>query len=111
MQNLPPLKNQAVRDLAWACFGPNLVDDFSPWPGFSAIGNGHFKLTVERRQWLLQLDRQPSVLLQHLTHRRSPRLGIYFESLWQFFIEQDPALVGTPRVVAVVPRASLRRRN
>lgn len=92
MQNLPLLKNQAVRDLAWACFGPNLVDDFSLWPNLENIGNGQLKLTTERRLSLLELDQQPTPLLQHLMRRRSPRLGIYYESLWQFFIEQDPAL-------------------
>jgi hypothetical protein len=31
-------------------------------------------------------------LIEYLNNRHSTRLGIYFECLWRFFIEQDPAL-------------------
>ena len=50
-----------------------------------------FELDAQRRRWLVQLDEQPEPLLAHLAARRSRRLGLYFESLWHFFLQQDPA--------------------
>ncbi len=48
-------------------------------------------LTPSRRAWLEALDRDASTLLEHLSKQRSHRLGVYFEHLWHFFLERDPA--------------------
>src|SRR5690606_32898773 len=40
--------------------------------------------------WLADLDRDPRPLLEALADRHSSRLGLYFESLWKFYIEQHP---------------------
>ena len=96
-----PYQTQEVRDLAWACFSPSLfltsklitqecltntlADD-----GQNVTGCG-LALTPARRAWLEALDRDASTLLEHLSKQRSHRLGIYFEHLWHFFLEQDPA--------------------
>lgn len=94
MQTLSSLKHQAVRDLAWSCFGPNIVEHF---PGADKGLNGAVQscpitLTNRRQQWLLQLDQNPTLLLNHLARLKSTRLGLYFEALWQFFIQQDEQL-------------------
>ena len=91
MRNLPPLAQQAVRDLAWAIFAPNLIDDYRFHPLGGGIGSCHMALTEQRRQWLVDLDRNPAPLLDILSGLKSTRLGIYFEALWQFFIRCDPA--------------------
>ncbi|MFT4520869.1 MAG: hypothetical protein ACI9JM_003277 [Halioglobus sp.] len=49
-------------------------------------------LTPDRRLWLEQLDRDAGALLEHLAQRSTHRLGIYFEQLWHFFLQQDPLL-------------------
>jgi len=79
---LAKLKQPAVRDLAWTCFNPglmNLPDSMSP-PA----------LDSRRRQWLAKLDHDPEALLDCLAGQRSPRLGLYFERLWYFFLSEDP---------------------
>lgn len=54
------------------------------------IENCALALTPPRRQWLEQLDRDASALLSHLEQRPTHRLGIYFEQLWHFFLQEDP---------------------
>jgi hypothetical protein len=82
-----PYQNREVRDLAWACFSPPLLLSQSLQDG---IGNARFPLTTQRRAWLERLDRDPRPLQEHLSQLRSQRLGLYFESLWQFFLSSDP---------------------
>lgn len=80
-----------MRDLAWACFSEPLI--FAGDLGADeALVDASFALTPQRRAWLEAVDRQPEALLQHLSQKRSHRLGIYFESLWQFFLRHDPAV-------------------
>ncbi|TDG11940.1 DUF1853 family protein [Seongchinamella unica] len=83
------LQTPEVRDLAWACFSPPLFHA-SKLARQASVSNCHFSLTAARRQWLRQLDRQPQALLQFIAAGRSTRLGIYFESLWQFFLSNEP---------------------
>jgi len=88
MQNIPNFKNQVVRDLAWSCFGPNLIDTFS----HRGIQSLELDLTAERKQGLLELDQNPDPLLTHLSDLKSRRLGLYFEALWKFFLLHDAQL-------------------
>jgi hypothetical protein len=97
MQNIPTFKNQEVRDLAWSCFGPNLIEPFLPTKDQESLHGGgvqalELDLTAERNQWLLELDQNPEPLLIHLSHLKSRRLGIYFEALWHFFLTYDSQL-------------------
>ncbi|CAA0100639.1 Uncharacterised protein [Halioglobus japonicus] len=85
-------RTQAVRDLAWACFSPQMLhlEHLSDTPaGVSACTP---PLTRERTQWLQRLDLDPSALLNHLSKRPTHRLGVYFEQLWHFFLQCDPAI-------------------
>lgn len=92
MSKLPLIKQQQVRDLAWSCFGPNLIDNFQILKANCSADSCCFQFNRTRQQWLKQLERNPAPLLEHLSKFKSTRLGIYFEALWQFFIEQDPSL-------------------
>lgn len=81
--DLQALHHPAVRDLAWACFRPGMLD----LPCSMSIP----ELDERRWSWLQALDHSPEPLLTCLAGQRSSRLGLYFERLWQFFLEQDPA--------------------
>ncbi|WP_289083476.1 DUF1853 family protein [uncultured Spongiibacter sp.] len=70
-----------TRALAWACFSAPLVN-IGDHPALA--------LTPERMAWLQSLDNDDQPLRKHLHERcKSPRLGLVFESLWHFFLEQD----------------------
>ena len=86
---LSQLQNPQVRDLAWACFSPALLH-CSQVVTDSSLQDCHFPLNAWRLCWLQELDGEPEPLLQHLSGNRHNRLGLYFEALWQFFLEQDP---------------------
>lgn len=96
MHRLASLKTPIVRDLAYACFDKPLIEDFSPLFSESLDSqlpkNCHLQLTEERYNWLKQLDQNPNALFEHLNKNPQTRLGYYYESLWHFFIEQDPNL-------------------
>lgn len=89
MANFFHYQNRAVRDLAYSCFGPSLV---SKPPETTDIKHCHLQLDSQREQWLASLDQKPKALFDKLATVSSTRLGIYFEALWQFFIDADPAL-------------------
>jgi hypothetical protein len=85
-----PYRTQAVRDLAWACFSPTLLHSRQMADDGENVDDCGLALTPARLQWLTQLDCEPEPLLEHLSRKPSTRLGIYFERLWHFFLEQDP---------------------
>ena len=85
-----PYQTQEVRDLAWACFAPSLLHAQQLADDGQNIANCGLRLTAHRLAWLESLDRDATALLQHLATQRSHRLGVYFEHLWHFFLEQDP---------------------
>ncbi len=82
------LENPGVRDLAWACFGPPLLQFEALEPG-SGVKTVDLPLTAKRAAWLRELDRQPEPLYGWLDARAASRLGLYFEHLWQFFLTAD----------------------
>jgi uncharacterized protein len=79
-----------VRDLAWACFSQSLLHIDQVGGLSTAVSSCTPDLTPEREQWLQQLDDDPAALIQHLSVRPTHRLGIYFEQLWHFFLQEDP---------------------
>ncbi len=82
------LASPSVRDLAWACFSPALLDS-SAFDDRPPLHNCHFELSAQRQEWLRALDREPEALLKHLGEARKGRLGLYFEKLWHFFLDAD----------------------
>lgn len=83
------LQTPAVRDLAWACFSPSLIVSQAVAAAGMNIANCGLSLDEHRREWLERLDHMPRALLRHLESLRSRRLGLYFEALWHFLLEQD----------------------
>ncbi len=87
-----PYQTQAVRDLAWACFAPALLHTAQLAHDDDRVDDCGLTLTPSRQQWLLELDSRPEPLLAHLAERKSQRVGLYFERLWHFFLEQDSSV-------------------
>ncbi|MEP4485168.1 MAG: DUF1853 family protein [Halioglobus sp.] len=76
--------------MAWACFGPRLMHTRELNSGDLSVDNCALELTEARRDWLHQLDGSPSALQEWLERSPTRRLGLYFEALWQYFLETDP---------------------
>jgi len=79
--------SNCVRDLAWAIFSPPMVQQIDTDRGTARAPQ--FELTPARKLWLAALDVNPAPLLDFLAQRQSHFLGIYFESLWRFFLSHD----------------------
>ena len=58
----------------------------------SPISDYTAQFTPDRALWLKQLDDDPAALVAHLEVRPTHRLGVYFEQLWHFFLQHDPAI-------------------
>ena len=82
------LQTPEVRDLAWACFSAPLLDSHSLGED-CPLYNCQLPLDGERQRWLHDLDAAPQPLLDWLADSRRGRLGLYFEQLWQFFLQRD----------------------
>jgi len=87
-----PYRTQAVRDLAWACFAPPLLQVEQLADDGQNVASCGLDLNVDRRRWLEQLDREPAPLLDYLGQSDCPRLGIYFERLWHYFLSRDESV-------------------
>lgn len=87
-----PYRTQEVRDLTWACFSPTILHAGELAQAGQLVADCGLALTPARRGWLELLDRDPTRLKDHLCQQRSHRLGVYFEHLWHFFLEQDPTI-------------------
>lgn len=91
MNVLEQLAHPVVRDLAWAVFSEDLILAESIGSGQHTLERcGLSQLTPAREAWLLGLDRFPEALLERVRGGRDQRLGLYFESLWHFFLHSDP---------------------
>ncbi len=79
------LRHQAVRDLAWCCLSPPLLQELSG-------SNAHILPLVDTNiwPWLQALDKQPAALMNALAQVKSTRLGIYYETLWRFYFTHSP---------------------
>jgi hypothetical protein len=89
MLSLSHYHHQAVRDLAWSCFGPDIIQNYSALSADGDSLTNPIALTEQRLHWLTQLDRNPAPLEAHLSSLKNSRLGLYFEALWHFFLQQD----------------------
>jgi hypothetical protein len=81
--------NHIVRDLAWAIASPPLLH-----PGQTACrwysDDWYKDLYTTSESWLKQLDKSPDVLQERLDSQKDRRLGRYFETLWAFWLENNP---------------------
>ena len=91
LQQLPAqLQQSSVRDLAWTLIAPPLLLD-AQWPQRHPLAGSHWahepaKLT----DWLRQLDEDASTLETWLARSSNRRLGLYYEKLWQFAVQNAP---------------------
>ena len=86
------LRQPTVRDLAWALLSPPLLAG-APWPQRHPLSaSGWVENPGQLRDWLLCLDRNPAPLLDWLARSASRRLGLYYERLWQFALQQAPGV-------------------
>jgi hypothetical protein len=91
----------AVRDLAWVIQSPVLLNpgykDFRRSREIQPEGTSHGdSLVIDdawceqqlrlHQSWLSELDAEPKDLLEWLAARQNPRLGVYFESLVEFWL-------------------------
>ncbi|MFL0809550.1 MAG: DUF1853 family protein [Agarilytica sp.] len=85
-------RHAIVRDLAWLLQSPQLfVHDLG---GFPAYFIAEEKLTTPLEEWLHKIDSAPSEYLnirgETISRQKFRRLGIYCETLLEFFFTQAP---------------------
>lgn len=86
---LRQFKSSLVRALAWSCFSETLINEVSSATG--PVYRPRLALTGRRLEWLMNLDADTQPLEEYLDkHCHSTRLGLIYESLWHFFLDQDP---------------------
>ncbi|MBI1835166.1 MAG: DUF1853 family protein, partial [Burkholderiales bacterium] len=85
------LKDPHVRSLAWLLTSPDILDKDAPmW--WHQIGSLAFPDEAQLRQWLVSLDRHPSVLHEALKVHRFLRLGHYAENLLAYYFTHEGLL-------------------
>ncbi|MEH6344216.1 MAG: DUF1853 family protein [Bermanella sp.] len=82
-QLLTQLSTPRVRHLLWSVLSPDLAYAKS-------IASLNVSLDGPLREWFISLDQNPSLLNTYLATSKHRLLGIYFESLWQFFLKNAP---------------------
>jgi len=86
------LRHPAVRDLAWALLSPPLLEDAACAQRHPLKGSAWADDPQALGRWLVRLDQAPGPLLAWLARLNSRRLGLYYESLWQFALHQAPGI-------------------
>lgn len=82
-QLLTQISTPRVRHLIWSVFSPDLAYAKS-------IASFNIQLDNPLREWFIRLDQNPRLLDTYLATSKHRLLGIYFENLWQFFLEHAP---------------------
>lgn len=77
-----------VRDLVWSLTSPDLLD-IPQYPSLSATPCFAEFIEQNLDQWRA-LDRDDQPLRQYLQQFSNQRLGLYFERLWHFWLQQNP---------------------
>ena len=89
---LPSLQHPAVRDLAWTLLAAPLLAT-PPCPQRHPLSASDWLRQPGRlADWLRRQDQAPQALLDWLARRGSQRLGIHYEQLWQFALQQAPGI-------------------
>lgn len=93
LHDLPrQLHRPAVRDLAWTLLSPPLLSA-PPCPQRHPLAGSAWADEPQRlKAWLLALDADDQPLRDGLARLTSRRLGLYYESLWQFALGQAPGI-------------------
>lgn len=93
LDDLPArLRRPRVRDLAWALLSPPLLA-VTAWPQRHPLAASHWAGEPARlADWLRTLDACSDPLDAWLARHPTRRLGIYYERLWQFALDQAPGV-------------------
>ena len=91
-QWLSRLSHPAVRDLAWTLLAAPLLAQSPCRQRHPLTASGWSHNPALLADWLQQQDQQPVALLNWISAARSQRLGIYYERLWQFALQQAPGI-------------------
>jgi hypothetical protein len=93
LQQLPAqLKQPTVRDLAWTLTAPPLLLQ-AQWPQRHPLASSHWTQEPARLlDWLQQLDQDATELEIWLARSSIRRLGLYYEKLWQFALNNAPGV-------------------
>ena len=94
------LRHPEVRDLAWVILAPPMLAE-TPWPQRHPLtGSDWVQAPQVLADWLLRLDQDSSALNHWLALGATRRLGLYYERLWQFAVQQAP---GVEMIAANLP--------
>ncbi|MNZ73367.1 hypothetical protein D3C78_917770 [compost metagenome] len=86
------LRQPQVRDLAWVILAPPMLRD-TPWPQRHPLAASDWIAHPEQlQQWLCALDSDSRALDHWLAQTATRRLGLYYERLWQFALQQAPGV-------------------
>ncbi|WP_052384017.1 DUF1853 family protein [Litchfieldella xinjiangensis] len=86
--DLASLGEPWVRDIAWLLHAPDMADiGYRGRPSLTELGLDE---DDRRRAWLRQQERKADDFARWLQQRRSSRLGIYHETLWQWILARAP---------------------
>ncbi|MEN5302453.1 DUF1853 family protein [Pseudomonas sp. TWI628] len=86
------LRRPAVRDLAWTLLSPALLSA-PPCPQRHPLAGSAWAGDPQRlHDWLRALDADDLPLRDWLAKITSRRLGLYYEGLWQFALQQAPGV-------------------
>ena len=86
------LRTPTVRDLAWVILSPPLLAE-TQWPHRHPLSGSDWVQQPEALEaFLKQLDQDGSALSDWLARSSTRRLGLYYERLWQFAIQQAPGV-------------------
>jgi hypothetical protein len=86
------LRQPQVRDLAWVILVPPLLHT-APWTQRHPLAGSRWAERPEDLQaWLLALDDASQPLVDWLAQAPTRRLGLYYERLWQFALQQAPGI-------------------
>jgi hypothetical protein len=91
-QCLSRLQQPAVRDLAWTLLAAPLLAETGCRQRHPLTASDWLQQPALLADWLYQQDRHPAALLDWLSRARSQRLGIHYERLWQFALQQAPGI-------------------
>jgi hypothetical protein len=91
LQQLPAqLQQSSVRDLAWTLIAPPLLLDAQWLQRHPLAGSRWAHEPAKLADWLRQLDQDASTLETWLARSSNRRLGLYYEKLWQFALQNAP---------------------
>lgn len=86
------LRQPQVRDLAWVILAPPMLAS-TPWPQRHPLSASDWVANPQAlADWLHALDRNSTPLQAWLALATTRRLGLYYERLWQYAVQQAPGV-------------------